>query len=96
MTYREYLGNFLQQNALVFAEHGMFDRAIDYFEKARRQSPKDIYYVWNLGSMWRMKAKYTQDSSKSEQYRARAKKYFDQANEMGWTSDPDANTRRKP
>lgn len=96
VTYREYMGNFLQQNALVFAEHGLYDRAIDYFEKARRISPKDVYYTRNIGHMWLLKAKHTLDSSEARKYRALSKQYYDTADDMGWTHDPDANTRGKP
>jgi regulator of sirC expression with transglutaminase-like and TPR domain len=95
VTHREYLGNLLQQNALVFAQHRQYDRAIDYFEKARRISPKDVYYTRNLGAMWEQKARHTLDSAEARRYRAMATKYVDLANDMGWTQDPDANTRRK-
>lgn len=94
LTKRQYLGTMLQQNALVFARARQYDRAIGYFEKAQRLDSKNVYFSQNLGSMWLLKGKHTLDSAEARKYRAISKKYFNQAEEMGWTQDPDANTRK--
>ncbi|MEO5670689.1 MAG: transglutaminase family protein [Ramlibacter sp.] len=92
---RQFLGVLLMQNAIAFAERGDVDRAIRYLEKAAEIDPKDVYFTKNLQVMWMRKSKAATTHELVSEYREKAFRYFLKAEEMGWTRDPDANTRRK-
>jgi tetratricopeptide (TPR) repeat protein len=84
------------QNALAFVEQGDVDRAIRYLEKADDIDPKNVYFTRNLAAIWIEKVRQQSSVEMAEKYRRIAYSYRAKADEMGWTRDPDANTRRKP
>jgi tetratricopeptide (TPR) repeat protein len=96
LSRRHYLGVLLMQNALAFVEQGDVDRAIRYLEKADEVDPKNVYFTRNLAAMWIEKVRQQSSVEVAEKYRRIAYSYRAKADEMGWTRDPDANTRRKP
>ncbi len=96
LSKRHYLGVLLMENALAFGDdQGDFDRAIRYLEKASEIDAKNVYYPRNLAAMWIRKAKLAKSPETVERYRQIAYEYRAKAEDMGWTRDPDANTRRK-
>lgn len=92
----QYLGVLLMQNAHAFADQGDINRAIRYLEKAAEIDPKNVYFPRNLAAMWIQKAKRETSPAIIQKYRKLAYEYLTKAEVMGWTRDPDANTRRKP
>lgn len=95
LTRRQYLGVLLQQNAIVFSTRGDVDRAILYFSKAYELDPQNVYFAKNLSSLWYRKAEQARSKAQREKYRENANRYHALAERLGWTSDPDANTRGK-
>lgn len=95
LTKRQYLGVLLQQNAIVFSRRGKIDRAILYFEKAHEIDPKNVYFAKNLSSLWGRKAHVASSNEQAEIYRVNSARYEAESRRLGWTSDPDANTRKK-
>ena len=95
LSKRHYLGVLLLQNALAFDEQGDLDRAIRYLEKAEEIDPKNVYFPRNLAAMWIHKAKQQKVPEAVEKFRKIAYEYLAKAQDMGWTRDPDANTRKK-
>lgn len=95
LTRREYLGVLIQQNAIAISMRGDLERSIRYFEAAVRLNPKNVYCPKNLQSLWLRKARREPSPEKASEYGRLAHRYFMQAESMGWTHDPDANTKRK-
>lgn len=95
LSRRHYLGVLLLQNALAFEEQGDLDRAIRYLEKAEEVDAKNVYFPRNLAAMWIHKAKRQKSPEAVERFRKIAYEYRAKAEDMGWTRDPDANTRKK-
>jgi regulator of sirC expression with transglutaminase-like and TPR domain len=93
LTRREYLGEFLQQSAIVFRTRGDIDRSILYFEKAYEIDPKNVYFSKNLSMLWHQKGNLATTAEQAEQCRLKSNRYYSISEELGWTSDPDANTR---
>jgi len=93
LTYREFLATLLQQNALVFASRGNLDKAIRYFEKAQRIDSRNPYFPKNLAGLWASKAKLASSPEATQAFRLKSYRYFQRAEDLGWTHDPDANTR---
>lgn len=94
LSRRQYLGVLIQQNAIALGARNELDRAIRYFEFAADLDPKNVYFPKNLQALWTRKAKAA-SPERTNKYREIAYRYFQQAENMGWTRDPDANTRRK-
>ncbi|WP_076998256.1 transglutaminase family protein [Variovorax sp. KK3] len=95
LTRRQHLGVLIQQNAIVIGMRGDLDKAIRYFEHAAQLDPQNVYFPKNLGSLWIRKAKQASSPEWAGKYRQIAYRYHDQADAMGWTHDPDANTKGK-
>ncbi|GAA0705203.1 transglutaminase family protein [Dokdonella soli] len=93
LTRRQYLCQLLQQNAIVFATRGDLDRAIFYFEKAYEIDSKDVYAAKNLAMLYHRKGERATTEAQAERCRLNSNRYHVIAEELGWTSDPDANTR---
>lgn len=95
LTKRQYLGVLLQQNAMVFSRRGNIDRAILYFEKAHELDPKNVYFAKNLSNLWHHKVQTASSNELAEKYRVISARYEAESRQLGWTSDPDANTRKR-
>lgn len=95
LTKRQYLGVLLQQNAIVFSKRGNIDKAIIYFEKAREIDPKNVYFAKNLAGLWGYKTMAARSRQLAEIYWLTSRKYEAESQRLGWTNDPDANTRKK-
>lgn len=95
LTRRQYLGVLIQQNAIAIGARGDLDRSIRCFESAAELDPRNVYFPRNLHALWIRKAKAASSLEWAGKYREIAYRYYDQAYEMGWTRDPDANTRGK-
>lgn len=96
LTRRQYLGVLILQNAIVLSNRGELDRSIRYFEFAADRDPQEVYYIKNLQTLWSRKSKAAATPEWTQKYREISYRYFLRAEEMGWTRDPDANTRKKP
>jgi len=96
LTRRQYLGVLLQQNAIVFRTRGNIDRSILYFEKAYEIDPKNVYFSKNLSMLWHQKGDQATTAEQAETCRQKSNRYYVIAEQLGWTNDPDANTRRSP
>jgi regulator of sirC expression with transglutaminase-like and TPR domain len=94
LTRRQYLGVLLQQNAIVFSEQGNLDRAIRYFEKAYEIDPLNVYFSRNLALHWQRKAQLAETPELQQSHFQTALRYWEISRRLGWTEDPDANTRR--
>jgi regulator of sirC expression with transglutaminase-like and TPR domain len=95
LTNRQYLGVLLQQNAIVWGNRGQIDKSIKYFEKAYEIDPKNVYFPKNLQHLWRRKAEKESSPELAMKYREKSYRYYEISEELGWTRDPDANTRGK-
>jgi regulator of sirC expression with transglutaminase-like and TPR domain len=93
LSRRDYLGTLLQQNAIVFARRGDVDRAILYFKKAYEIDPKNVYFARNLSVLWHRKSALATTAGEAERDDQNASRYQTIAIDLGWVSDPDANTR---
>jgi regulator of sirC expression with transglutaminase-like and TPR domain len=95
LSRRQYLGVLVQQNAIAIGARGDLDKSIRYFECAARLDPQNVYFPKNLHALWMRKAALASSPEWAGKYREIAFRYFEQAENMGWTRDPDANTRGK-
>lgn len=95
LTRRQYLGVLIQQNAIAIGAGGDLDRSIRCFEFAAELDPRNVYFPRNLHALWIRKAGQASSTEWAGKYREIAYRYYDQAEAMGWTRDPDANTRGK-
>lgn len=95
LTNRQYLGVLLQQNAIVWGNRGQLDKSIKYFEKAYEIDPKNVYFPKNLQHLWRRKAEKESSPELAMKYREKSYRYYEISEELGWTRDPDANTKGK-
>lgn len=93
LTNREFLGLLLQQNAIVFRKRGDEDRAIKYWEIAQRIDPRSASYPRNLAAAWYTKAKAARTVEEHDRLLRISRLYRTKAMDMGYTVDPDANTR---
>ena len=95
LTRRQYLGVLIQQNAIAIGARGDLDKSIRYFECAAELDPRNVYFPRNLHALWIRKAKAASSPEWAGRYREIAYRYYAQAYDMGWTRDPDANTKGK-
>lgn len=95
LTRRQYLGVLLQQNAIVWGNQGKIDKAIKYFEKAYELDPKNVYFPKNLQLLWRKKSEQAPSPEIATGFKEKSYRYYEISEKLGWTYDPDANTRGK-
>jgi tetratricopeptide (TPR) repeat protein len=93
LSRRQYLGVLIQQNAIAIGARGELDKSIRYFEAAHDLDPQNVYFPKNLKSLWVRKAWQASSPEWANKYFEIAYRYDMQAESLGWTRDPDANTR---
>lgn len=87
LTYRQFLGELLQTNAVTLGQRGQLDKAIHYMEKAVRLNPKSAPSYDNLRIGYVLKSKQAHavgNNDLAERYRNKAERAFIKAEELGY------------